>query len=87
MMINMDISIRSTRESMHDMRNCSNFSHLSMNLVMILSEKYLNYQAERTTLSNIHLDISVGSLVAVVGSTGDGKTNNFFCVKLALHPQ
>ena len=32
-------------------------------------------KAERTTLSNIHLDISVGSLVAVVGSTGQGKTS------------
>jgi ABC-type Mn2+/Zn2+ transport system ATPase subunit len=46
-----------------------------MNLVMILSKEYLNYQAERTTLSNIHLDISVGNLVAVVGSTGEGKTS------------
>jgi len=32
-------------------------------------------KAEKTTLSNIHLDISVGSLVAVVGSTGKGKTS------------
>lgn len=32
-------------------------------------------KAERTTLSNIHLDISVGNLVAVVGSTGEGKTS------------
>lgn len=27
------------------------------------------------TLSNINLDIPVGSLVAVVGSTGEGKTS------------
>ncbi|KAI9198159.1 hypothetical protein LWI28_011152 [Acer negundo] len=32
-------------------------------------------QAERPTLSNINLDIPVGSLVAVVGSTGEGKTS------------
>lgn len=32
-------------------------------------------QAERATLSNINLDIPVGSLVAVVGSTGEGKTS------------
>lgn len=33
------------------------------------------FQAERETLSNINLDIPVGSLVAVVGSTGEGKTS------------
>lgn len=32
-------------------------------------------KAERATLSNINLDIPVGSLVAVVGSTGEGKTS------------
>ncbi|KAK3198556.1 hypothetical protein Dsin_021971 [Dipteronia sinensis] len=32
-------------------------------------------KAERPTLSNINLDIPVGSLVAVVGSTGEGKTS------------
>ncbi|OIW20357.1 hypothetical protein TanjilG_09517 [Lupinus angustifolius] len=32
-------------------------------------------KAESTTLSNINLDIPVGSLVAVVGSTGEGKTS------------
>ena len=32
-------------------------------------------QAERETLSNINLDIPVGSLVAVVGGTGEGKTS------------
>lgn len=32
-------------------------------------------QAERSTLSNINLDISAGSLVAIVGSTGEGKTS------------
>ncbi|KAG6642050.1 ABC transporter C family member 2-like [Carya illinoinensis] len=32
-------------------------------------------KAERPTLSNINLDISVGSLVAIVGSTGEGKTS------------
>jgi ABC-type Mn2+/Zn2+ transport system ATPase subunit len=30
---------------------------------------------ERAALSNINLDIPVGSLVAVVGSTGEGKTS------------
>ncbi|XP_020586974.1 ABC transporter C family member 2-like [Phalaenopsis equestris] len=30
---------------------------------------------ERATLSNINLDIPVGSLVAIVGSTGEGKTS------------
>ncbi|KAI0495107.1 hypothetical protein KFK09_025254 [Dendrobium nobile] len=30
---------------------------------------------ERPTLSNVNLDISVGSLVAIVGSTGEGKTS------------
>ncbi|KAG8365653.1 hypothetical protein BUALT_Bualt18G0128400 [Buddleja alternifolia] len=32
-------------------------------------------QAERPTLSNINLDIPIGSLVAVVGGTGEGKTS------------
>ncbi|KAL5977121.1 Canalicular multispecific organic anion transporter 1 [Asimina triloba] len=32
-------------------------------------------QAEKPTLSNINLDVPVGSLVAVVGSTGEGKTS------------
>ncbi|KAK7245644.1 hypothetical protein RIF29_40492 [Crotalaria pallida] len=32
-------------------------------------------KAESATLSNINLDIPVGSLVAVVGSTGEGKTS------------
>ncbi|WZZ16208.1 hypothetical protein YC2023_109297 [Brassica napus] len=32
-------------------------------------------QAERPTLLNINLDVPVGSLVAVVGSTGEGKTS------------
>ncbi|XP_029130585.1 ABC transporter C family member 2 isoform X2 [Cajanus cajan] len=32
-------------------------------------------KAERATLSNINVDIPVGSLVAVVGSTGEGKTS------------
>lgn len=32
-------------------------------------------QADRPTLSNINLDIPVGSLVAIVGSTGEGKTS------------
>nr|QIT08318.1 putative ABC transporter C family member 2-like protein [Siraitia grosvenorii] len=32
-------------------------------------------EAEKPTLSNINLDIPVGSLVAVVGSTGEGKTS------------
>ncbi|KAL7212551.1 hypothetical protein ACSBR2_015280 [Camellia fascicularis] len=32
-------------------------------------------KAENPTLSNINLDIAMGSLVAVVGSTGEGKTS------------
>ncbi|KAL6218068.1 hypothetical protein ACLB2K_011285 [Fragaria x ananassa] len=32
-------------------------------------------EAEKPTLSNINLDITVGSLVAVVGGTGEGKTS------------
>ena len=32
-------------------------------------------QAEKPTLSNINLDIQTGSLVAIVGSTGEGKTS------------
>lgn len=33
------------------------------------------FQAERPTLTNINLDVPVGSLVAIVGSTGEGKTS------------
>ncbi|KAG8652165.1 ABC transporter C family member 2 isoform X1 [Manihot esculenta] len=32
-------------------------------------------KAERPTLSNINVDIPIGSLVAIVGSTGEGKTS------------
>ncbi|KAK9085883.1 hypothetical protein Sjap_026294 [Stephania japonica] len=32
-------------------------------------------KAEKPTLSNVNLDIPIGSLVAVVGSTGEGKTS------------
>ncbi|RWR88755.1 ABC transporter C family member 2 [Cinnamomum micranthum f. kanehirae] len=32
-------------------------------------------EAEKPTLSNINLDIPIGSLVAIVGSTGEGKTS------------
>ncbi|EPS64314.1 hypothetical protein M569_10464 [Genlisea aurea] len=32
-------------------------------------------KADRPTLSNINLDIPIGSLVAIVGSTGEGKTS------------
>jgi ABC-type bacteriocin/lantibiotic exporter with double-glycine peptidase domain len=32
-------------------------------------------EAERPTLSNVNLEVPVGSLVAVVGSTGEGKTS------------
>lgn len=35
----------------------------------------LHNQAEKPTLSNINLDVPVGSLVAIVGSTGEGKTS------------
>lgn len=33
------------------------------------------FQADKPTLSNINLDIPVGSLVAIVGGTGEGKTS------------
>lgn len=33
------------------------------------------WQAERPTLSNVNVDVPVGSLVAIVGSTGEGKTS------------
>ena len=33
------------------------------------------FQADKCTLSNINLDIQVGSLVAIVGGTGEGKTS------------
>lgn len=32
-------------------------------------------QADKPTLANINLDIPVGSLVAIVGGTGEGKTS------------
>nr|AIU41637.1 ABC transporter family protein [Hevea brasiliensis] len=32
-------------------------------------------KAERPTLSNVNVDIPIGSLVAIVGSTGEGKTS------------
>lgn len=35
----------------------------------------VSFQAEKPTLSNINLEIPVGSLVAVVGGTGEGKTS------------
>lgn len=33
------------------------------------------FQSEKMTLSGINLDIPQGSLVAIVGSTGEGKTS------------
>lgn len=43
-------------------------------------------QAERPTLSNINLDIPVGSLVAIVGSTGEGKTSLISAMLGELQP-
>lgn len=34
-----------------------------------------SFQSEKPTLSNVNLDIPCGSLVAIVGSTGEGKTS------------
>lgn len=34
-----------------------------------------NLQAEKPTLSNINLEIPIGSLVAIIGGTGEGKTS------------
>ena len=43
---------------------------------MLLENQIFKYwQAERPTLSNVNLDVPVGSLVAIVGSTGEGKTS------------
>lgn len=42
---------------------------------LAVPEFNFSFQAERPTLSNINLDVSVGSLVAIVGSTGEGKTS------------
>jgi len=63
---------------------CENLSTGSFLGLLLFSEnlqplKFLffifSFQAERPTLSNINLDIPVGSLVAIVGSTGEGKTS------------
>lgn len=35
----------------------------------------LNSQAEKPTLSDINVEIPVGSLVAIIGGTGEGKTS------------
>ena len=61
----------------------SNFINLDFEYVIELKKissikfhvSLLPLQAERPTLSNINLDIPVGSLVAVVGGTGEGKTS------------
>lgn len=43
---------------------------------MLLENYFFKYwQAERPTLSNVNVDVPVGSLVAIVGSTGEGKTS------------
>lgn len=34
-----------------------------------------NSQAEKPTLSNINVEIPIGSLVAIIGGTGEGKTS------------
>ncbi|KAJ4703013.1 ABC transporter C family member 2-like [Melia azedarach] len=36
---------------------------------------YFSWDSKRPTLSNINLDVPVGSLVAIVGGTGEGKTS------------
>ena len=47
----------------------------ALSFIFYLIKILFLFQAERPTLSNINLDIPVGSLVAVVGSTGEGKTS------------
>ncbi|XP_050370622.1 ABC transporter C family member 12-like isoform X2 [Argentina anserina] len=44
---------------------------------ILIQDGYFSWdsKAEKPTLSNINLDIPVGSLVAVVGGTGEGKTS------------
>lgn len=42
---------------------------------------------ERATLSNVNLDIPVGSLVAIVGSTGEGKTSLISAMLGELQPK
>jgi len=41
----------------------------------IKNQNFECWQAQRPTLSNVNLDVPVGSLVAIVGSTGEGKTS------------
>lgn len=43
-------------------------------------------QAEKPTLSNINLDFPVGSLVAIVGGTGEGKTSLISAILGELPP-
>lgn len=43
-------------------------------------------QVEKPTLSNVNLDIEVGSLVAVVGGTGEGKTSLILAMLGELPP-
>lgn len=43
-------------------------------------------QVEKPTLSNVSLDIEVGSLVAVVGGTGEGKTSLILAMLGELPP-
>ncbi|MFS7924948.1 putative ABC-type xenobiotic transporter [Helianthus anomalus] len=40
-----------------------------------ISQEWIIVQSDKPTLSNINLDIPTGSLVAIVGSTGEGKTS------------
>ena len=47
----------------------------SLSFIFYLIKTLFFFQEERPTLSNINLDIPVGSLVAIVGSTGEGKTS------------
>ncbi|KAF2317860.1 hypothetical protein GH714_041179 [Hevea brasiliensis] len=43
--------------------------------ILLTFDNLILLQAERPTLSNINVDIPIGSLVAIVGSTGEGKTS------------
>lgn len=52
------------------------FKSLSFQYVVVLKPLFIScFQEDKPTLSNINLDIPAGTLVAVVGGTGEGKTS------------
>lgn len=53
---------------------CYNFG-ISNARLTLYKKIVLNLQEEKPTLSNINVEIPVGSLVAIIGGTGEGKTS------------